>query len=93
MTDTDGLKPWERDQVGKLGDGFIEIDDVLLPGVLAREIEVQYAEDVKAEWPIKVTVSFYLDELDVDEKVKRFVDFQLALTGPREVDDEQQAAE
>lgn len=82
------LDPWERDQLGELGEGFISIDGVSLPGVLGRDIAVQYAENGNAEWPIKVTVSFYLDELKVDPKVEQFVDFSIAITAPLKPDAE-----
>lgn len=84
MASDDSQGPWDRDQHGKISQDFIEVDGVTLPGVVAREIVVQYDENVNSEWPIKLTVSFYLDELEVDPKVASMVDFSVALTGPRE---------
>lgn len=80
--------PWDRDQIGQIGDGFIEVDGIALPGVLAREVKVQYIEDEKSEWPILVTVSFYLDELSVDPTMVKHVEFSQVLTGPKDDDDE-----
>lgn len=75
--------PWDRDQKGKLAEGYMVVDGVTLPGVLAREVEVEYKEDEKSEWPIRLTVHFYLDELEVDEDMQRFVQFTKHLTGPQ----------
>jgi hypothetical protein len=76
------LDPWMRDQKGEIREGKILVDGVELPGVFTRDVTVEYQENPKAEWPIRLTISFCLDELEIDPDVERFVTFTKALSGP-----------
>jgi hypothetical protein len=79
---TEELDPWMRDQKAEIREGEIIVDGVKLPGVFDRGLVVDYKEDPKAEWPIRLTVNFYLDELDITPDLERFVTFTKTLSGP-----------
>jgi hypothetical protein len=85
--------PWDRDQIAELKKDYVVIDGVTLPGVFSRDIAVQYDEDPKSEWPIRLSIHFYLDELTVDKDVEKYVEFTTRLKGPLELEEDDEEDE